>query len=75
MQIPMKSLKILRTLTQGQGVTYCLEAIYPGNRIVVDYQGLEELVLLVGSCRMRFDCFNRNFTQLPGLPLYRPLRR
>ncbi|HEY3744163.1 MAG TPA: RNA ligase, partial [Bryobacteraceae bacterium] len=28
------------------GITYCLEAIYPGNRIVVDYGGIEELVLL-----------------------------
>jgi RNA ligase len=28
------------------GVTYCLEAIYPGNRIVVDYGGVEELVVL-----------------------------
>lgn len=28
------------------GVTYCLEAIYPANRIVVDYGGLSELVLL-----------------------------
>src|SRR3954454_6699686 len=28
------------------GITYCLEAIYPGNRIVVDYGGLEELVVL-----------------------------
>lgn len=28
------------------GITYCLEAIYPGNRIVVDYGGAEELVLL-----------------------------
>jgi RNA ligase len=27
-------------------ITYCLEAIYPGNRIVVDYGGIEELVLL-----------------------------
>jgi RNA ligase len=29
-----------------RGITYCLEAIYPGNRIVVDYGGAEELVLL-----------------------------
>lgn len=28
------------------GITYCLEAIYPGNRIVVDYQGVEELAVL-----------------------------
>ena len=28
------------------GVTYCFEAIYPGNRIVVDYGGIEELVVL-----------------------------
>ena len=28
------------------GVTYCFEAIYPGNRIVVDYGGAEELVVL-----------------------------
>ena len=28
------------------GVTYCFEAIYPCNRIVVDYGGLEELVVL-----------------------------
>ena len=29
-----------------RGVTYCFEAIYPGNRIVVDYGGAEELVVL-----------------------------
>ena len=34
-----------------EGVTYCLEAIYPGNRIVVDYHGLEELVLLAALDR------------------------
>ena len=28
------------------GVTYCFEAIYPANRIVVDYGGVEELVAL-----------------------------
>ena len=28
------------------GISYCLEAIYPSNRIVVDYNGREELVLL-----------------------------
>jgi RNA ligase len=28
------------------GITYCFEAIYPGNRIVIDYGGVEELVLL-----------------------------
>lgn len=28
------------------GITYCFEAIYPGNRIVVDYGGAEELVVL-----------------------------
>ena len=28
------------------GVTYCFEAIYPANRIVVDYGGAEELVVL-----------------------------
>ena len=28
------------------GITYCLEAIYPGNRIVVDYGRAEELVVL-----------------------------
>jgi len=33
-------------LVPPSGVTYCLEAIYPGNRIVVDYGGLSELVLL-----------------------------
>ena len=33
-------------LVPPAGVTYCLEAIYPANRIVVDYGGLSELVLL-----------------------------
>ena len=28
------------------GITYCFEAIYAGNRIVVDYGGVEELVVL-----------------------------
>ena len=28
------------------GVTYCFEAIYPGNRIVVDYGSVQELVVL-----------------------------
>ncbi|MCC6537258.1 MAG: hypothetical protein IT162_06905 [Bryobacterales bacterium] len=28
------------------GVTYCFEAVFPANRIVVDYGGTEELVLL-----------------------------
>lgn len=28
------------------GLTYLYEIIYPGNRIVVDYQGLDELVLI-----------------------------
>ena len=29
-----------------EGITYLFEIIYPGNRIVVDYQGREDLVLL-----------------------------
>ena len=37
---------IPNTFVPQPGITYCLEAIYPANRIVVDYQGLEELVLL-----------------------------
>lgn len=28
------------------GLTYLFEIVYPGNRIVVDYQGMEDLVLL-----------------------------
>ncbi|MBM3795961.1 MAG: hypothetical protein FJW31_18315 [Acidobacteria bacterium] len=28
------------------GITYCFEALFPANRIVVDYGGVEELVLL-----------------------------
>ncbi|MBG0818749.1 RNA ligase [Planomonospora sp. ID82291] len=30
------------------GITYLFEIIYPGNRIVVDYNGLDDLVLLGG---------------------------
>lgn len=34
------------TFVPMAGVTFCFEAIYPGNRIVVDYRGAEELVVL-----------------------------
>ncbi len=37
---------IPRTFSPRSGFTYCFEAIYPGNRIVVDYGQSEELVLL-----------------------------
>ncbi len=38
--------KLPATFRPPPGISYCLEAIYPANRIVVDYKGLEELVLL-----------------------------
>ena len=38
--------KIPAAFQPPPGISYCFEAIYPANRIVVDYKGLEELVLL-----------------------------
>lgn len=41
--------------TPAAGVTYLFEIIYPANRIVVDYRGMDDLVLL-GSVDITYGC-------------------